>query len=182
MKIESALETVWRPNLARLGHDASLERREHSSSLRSLDYLDISSSKVPQQLPTPTYYSEAPTDQRSFMGELYHTANPLPERRNYSNMGSNASRPILNASDALSAAASNPVFEPVDVTEMPPPTAFSALSFSSTAFDYDAILDDIAAIDQTSRMESDPQFMTNLGFAPGSNLAEVLTHDFMGVS
>ncbi|KAI0018604.1 fungal-specific transcription factor domain-containing protein [Xylariomycetidae sp. FL0641] len=52
----------------------------------------------------------------------------------------------------------------------------------AAAFDYDAILDDIASIDRTDMMEADPQFMANLGLRPGTNLAEIFSHEFMGFS
>ncbi|OIW28125.1 hypothetical protein CONLIGDRAFT_463500 [Coniochaeta ligniaria NRRL 30616] len=50
------------------------------------------------------------------------------------------------------------------------------LSVGST--DYDALLDDLASIDYADRIEADPQFMVNLGFAPGCDLNEVLSVDF----
>lgn len=46
--------------------------------------------------------------------------------------------------------------------------------------DYDALLDDLASIDYADRIEADPQFMLNLGFAPGCDLNEVLSLDFTG--
>ncbi|KAI1333907.1 hypothetical protein F5Y15DRAFT_403525 [Xylariaceae sp. FL0016] len=55
-------------------------------------------------------------------------------------------------------------------------------NFGRAAFDYDAILDDIASIDRTDLMESDPQFMANLGLRPGTNLADVFSNEFMGFS
>ncbi|KAI0144452.1 hypothetical protein GGR57DRAFT_330643 [Xylariaceae sp. FL1272] len=61
-------------------------------------------------------------------------------------------------------------------------TASTRPSFSGAALDYDTILDGIASIDHTNMAESDPQFMTNLGLRPGTNLADVFSHDFMGFS
>lgn len=43
---------------------------------------------------------------------------------------------------------------------------------------YDALLDDLASIDYADRVDTDPQFMMNLGFAPGCDLNEVLSLDF----
>ncbi|KAI1314025.1 fungal-specific transcription factor domain-containing protein [Xylaria venustula] len=48
--------------------------------------------------------------------------------------------------------------------------------------DYDTILDDIASIERTSIPESETQFMANLGLRPGTNLADVFSHEFMGFS
>ncbi|WYZ43772.1 hypothetical protein EsH8_VII_000208 [Colletotrichum jinshuiense] len=47
--------------------------------------------------------------------------------------------------------------------------------------DYDAIMDELASIDCTDSMEADPQFMANLGFAPGSDLTDMLRGDFGGM-
>ncbi|KAK2071421.1 hypothetical protein P8C59_005849 [Phyllachora maydis] len=51
-------------------------------------------------------------------------------------------------------------------------------SFSGPPLDYDAILDDLGSLDYTDRIESDQQFMANLGFAPGCDLADILTREF----
>ncbi|KAF0325449.1 hypothetical protein GQ607_007200 [Colletotrichum asianum] len=47
--------------------------------------------------------------------------------------------------------------------------------------DYDAIMDELASIDCTDSMEADPQFMANLGFAPGSDLTDMLRGEFGGM-
>jgi hypothetical protein len=44
--------------------------------------------------------------------------------------------------------------------------------------DYDALLDDLAAIECTDAVDMDPQFMANLGFAPGCDITEILTRGF----
>jgi hypothetical protein len=49
---------------------------------------------------------------------------------------------------------------------------------SAAPRDYDALLDDLASIDCTDRIEADPQFMANLGFAPGCDLSDILSLDF----
>ncbi|KAI1272336.1 fungal-specific transcription factor domain-containing protein [Xylaria sp. FL0933] len=54
--------------------------------------------------------------------------------------------------------------------------------FSGTGLDYDTILDDIASIERTSMPESETQFMANLGLRPGTNLADVFSHEFIGFS
>lgn len=55
-------------------------------------------------------------------------------------------------------------------------------SFDSPTLDYDTILDDIASIERTSMPESETQFMANLGLRPGTNFADVFSHEFMGFS
>ena len=44
--------------------------------------------------------------------------------------------------------------------------------------DYDAILEELGSIDCPDGLEMDPQFMTNLGFAPGCDLGEMFQGDF----
>ncbi|CAI4212023.1 unnamed protein product [Parascedosporium putredinis] len=41
--------------------------------------------------------------------------------------------------------------------------------------DYDAMLDELSSLDYVDNIEPDPQFMANLGFAPGSELNEMFT-------
>lgn len=51
-------------------------------------------------------------------------------------------------------------------------------SFNGSSLDYDALLDDLASIDCVDRVDMDPQFMANLGFAPGCDLTDIMSHDF----
>ena len=44
--------------------------------------------------------------------------------------------------------------------------------------DYDAILEELGSIDANDGLDMDPQFMTNLGFAPGCDLGEMFQGDF----
>lgn len=44
--------------------------------------------------------------------------------------------------------------------------------------DYDAILEELGSIDANDGHDVDPQFMTNLGFAPGCDLGEMFQGDF----
>ncbi|KAK3291841.1 uncharacterized protein B0H64DRAFT_408230 [Chaetomium fimeti] len=46
--------------------------------------------------------------------------------------------------------------------------------------DVDALLDDLAAIEYADAVDVDSQFMTNLGFAPGCDITEILTRGFGG--
>ncbi|TLS31237.1 hypothetical protein PpBr36_03786 [Pyricularia pennisetigena] len=49
---------------------------------------------------------------------------------------------------------------------------------SNKGLDYDAMLDELAASDCNDTLETDPAFMTNLGFAPGYDLDEFLRKGF----
>ncbi|KAK1962226.1 hypothetical protein LY78DRAFT_695633 [Colletotrichum sublineola] len=51
----------------------------------------------------------------------------------------------------------------------------------SQGVDYDAIMDELASIDCTDSMEADPQFMANLGFAPGSDLTDMVRGEYGGM-
>ncbi|KAI3340111.1 fungal-specific transcription factor domain-containing protein [Ustulina deusta] len=77
-------------------------------------------------------------------------------------------------------------FEDMDTLTISPsihhPPEAGRSSVSGAALDYDTILDDIASIERTSMPESETQFMANLGLRPGTNLADVFSHEFMGFS
>jgi hypothetical protein len=49
-----------------------------------------------------------------------------------------------------------------------------------TSPDFDALLDDLASIEGVDAVDADAQFMTNLGFAPGCDITEILTRGFGG--
>ncbi|KAI0188157.1 fungal-specific transcription factor domain-containing protein [Xylaria flabelliformis] len=73
-------------------------------------------------------------------------------------------------------------FEDIDTLAISAPIHFSGPGRASDAtLDYDTILDDIASFERTVP-ESDTQFMANLGLRPGTNLADVFSHEFMGFS
>lgn len=66
-------------------------------------------------------------------------------------------------------------------TSLPPQyhmASQSSLNVAPIPTDYDALLDDLASIDYADRVETDPQFMVNLGFAPGCDLNDVFALDF----
>lgn len=76
-------------------------------------------------------------------------------------------------------------FGDMDTSAMPSSLHFPLSerpSFGGQALDYDTILDDIASFDRADVPESDTQFMANLGLRPGTNLADVFPHEFMGFS
>ena len=51
-------------------------------------------------------------------------------------------------------------------------------SFGAASLDYDALLDDLSSMDYVDRVDADPQFMANLGFAPGCDISEILSREF----
>ncbi|KAL2268194.1 hypothetical protein VTJ83DRAFT_3040 [Remersonia thermophila] len=62
------------------------------------------------------------------------------------------------------------------------PSSGSIISPSAfgTTPDFDALLDDLASIEGVDAVDADAQFMTNLGFAPGCDITEILTRGFGG--
>jgi hypothetical protein len=51
-------------------------------------------------------------------------------------------------------------------------------SFGGGSQDYDALLDDLSSMGYIDRVDADPQFMANLGFAPGSDFSDILNREF----
>ena len=54
------------------------------------------------------------------------------------------------------------------------------MAIGNQPVDYDAIFDELGSIDYGDTMEMDPQFMVNLGFTPGCNVADMFQGDFGG--
>ncbi|KAK7961811.1 uncharacterized protein PG986_002636 [Apiospora aurea] len=142
------------------------------------------------QLPNPaSYYAEKlPNLSQAMLGEMYGHPGSSNTVTNIAAAPPQRHQP-LSLNNQLNSPTNSSVFgnavtmDSMAVAGMPSTPQFpmhGRPSFSSGTFDYDAILDDIASLDRTDRMESDPQFMTNLGFAPGSSLADVFIQDFMG--
>ncbi|ORY70364.1 fungal-specific transcription factor domain-containing protein [Pseudomassariella vexata] len=200
-KVEGAIRSVWAANRTPLASgstmNANIRPRPSSISQSSQPNPDFprNTDTAMRQFPNPaSYYGDASAEQSTFHlnADLY-APTPATSILSYTNnhphqQSLNSATHDLNPSSSyLSGTA---FFGPMDVSlpsQSHGPAHHTRHSFSAgsnaTTFDYDAMLDDIAAIDRTDSMgESDPQFMANLGFAPGSNIADVLTHDFIGYS
>lgn len=186
------VESVWGASITSPSPPQRSQPRSQFESFTATSHRSIGSSElVNSQLPTPaSYYAEKlPNMSQAMLGEMYGQAGPsavpnvttaAPAHRQQS-LGLN--NQLNSPTNTNSAFANVAAMEGMAVAGMPSTPHFpmhGRQSFSSGTFDYDAILDDIASLDRTDRMESDPQFMTNLGFAPGSSLADVFTQDFMG--
>ncbi|KAI1848780.1 hypothetical protein JX265_013747 [Neoarthrinium moseri] len=133
---------------------------------------------VVQQVPTPSSHYDTPGDQAPSIinGDIFHNA-AVPGMLNFPS-STRAGQPmgILNN-------LGTPTTSQFNLADMPPQnySAHARPSFGSVTFDYDSILDDIASLDRADRMGSDPQFMANLGFAPGSDLTDLLAHEYSGM-
>lgn len=49
---------------------------------------------------------------------------------------------------------------------------------STASRDIESFFDELASLDGAERLENQPQFMQNLGFAPDASMADLLTSDF----
>ena len=179
-QVKAAVDSVWAPpSLITSPRPVGLHLQP--SSFPSSRFRHGSTSGLANaQVPAPcSYYANVAPDISPAAGhEVFHT----PEAPVAPHL---VIPPSAQPLDFLNPIMTPPVhadFDSLNIPEQPSQhfPAHDRPSFSSGTFDYDAMLDDIASLDRSDRMESDPQFMTNLGFAPGSNLADVLTHDFMG--
>ncbi|KAK7983443.1 hypothetical protein PG989_010845 [Apiospora arundinis] len=199
MDTVAAVESVWGQSATSPPSQIS-QPRPHFESFPIASHRNVSASDgVNTQLPTPApYYVEKLPNMSHTMlgGDMYAqprgpsavTANvpaaaaPSNHHRQQSSLGLNNQlhSPTNSSSVFTNVAAMENMAVAAGMPSTPHFPMHGRQSFSSGTFDYDAILDDIASLDRTDRMESDPQFMTNLGFAPGSSLADVFTQDFMG--
>lgn len=70
-----------------------------------------------------------------------------------------------------------PLGQPQQQAIAPGPGSFHPESVNGVPLDYDALLDDLS-MDYIDRVDADPQFMANLGFAPGADITDILSRDF----
>lgn len=83
-----------------------------------------------------------------------------------------ASRTVPLASPSMS-------FQSSGIRGAGPSTLFhGGTELANHSVDYDAILEELGSIDCPDGLDMDPQFMTNLGFAPGCDLGEMFQGDF----
>ncbi|KAL2194129.1 fungal-specific transcription factor domain-containing protein [Corynascus similis CBS 632.67] len=120
-------------------------------------------------------------DYNSFSGrdmrELYQSHYPNSTLTISQNSDTRAQRPEndMAAMSGVSAAAAS------SHGEIPPPS-YHLIPHTGLGPnpDVDALLDDLASIEYTDAADADPQFMANLGFAPGCDITEILTRGFGG--
>ncbi|KAH6645506.1 hypothetical protein BKA67DRAFT_113957 [Truncatella angustata] len=185
-QIQSSIDSVWRPR-----HSQSTSPVAHKPPDSATSYINPHSTNVLysaatsmpaviQQLPTPSsHYADTPAEQAATMigGDIYHDTS-MSAMMSFP-MASRSRQPV----NLMDQPANGPAASRYDLADMS--TQHFPLhgrpSFSSATFDYDSILDDIASLDRADHM-GDPQFMANLGFAPGSDLTELLAHDFTSIT
>lgn len=74
-----------------------------------------------------------------------------------------------------------PPFQPLGAMKGTPAMLNGANEFTNQSTDYGALLEELGSIDCAEGLESDPQFMTNLGFAPGCDMGEMFQGADFGV-
>lgn len=106
----------------------------------------------------------------------------------------NFSKPVLNPAAASATAANSigmmdrrhsmmyggpgpPLGQPQQQAIAPGTGSFHPESVNGVPLDYDALLDDLS-MDYIDRVDADPQFMANLGFAPGADITDILSREF----
>lgn len=132
----------------------------------------------PQPQPMRGLTSEQPLPMSDPRGRTFshtHSADPTATTGPYGAFGMpNTIRPLPNNSGVPPL---NPVlntgFEDNNSGMVPPPAMPEGYSM-----DYDAILDELSSMDYVDSSEPDPQFMANLGFAPGSELNDMFGGHF----
>ncbi|CAJ2499645.1 Uu.00g024980.m01.CDS01 [Anthostomella pinea] len=194
-QIEAAIASVWKPST--YNHDEITSNHSHSRPNPPPPPLPLQASNDLLLANTPQM-----TPQRLLTTALYNTNSAMehtpPALVNSYSQGQTTN--VLDFSDHAPTPSESDVvglnrpsgipsgevaFDHMDMPGLHASMHFPAHarpSFSSNSLDYDSILDDIASMDRTDMMESDPQFMANLGLRPGTNLAEVFSHEFMGFS
>lgn len=70
-----------------------------------------------------------------------------------------------------------PLGQPQQQAIAPSTGNFHPESVNGASLDYDALLDDLS-MDYIDRVDADPQFMANLGFAPGADITDILSREF----
>jgi hypothetical protein len=111
-----------------------------------------------------------------------HTTNKGYESFLGPNMAGSYQRPFANPSVGMPSGSNMHMQHPGAAargsTHHDPPSHHLIPSLGPSP-DYDALLADLASLESTDAL--DPQFMTNLGFAPGCDITEILTRDFGAV-
>ncbi|KAI0546998.1 fungal-specific transcription factor domain-containing protein [Xylaria curta] len=173
-QIENAIESVWAES-SRTSPNYELDTRQE----------DIRSAHFPLQSNNAFGLApHAPSEHSSIDAFIAHgsVSGGLPLSQDPNIKMSELATPdtetlhLNGSSDAIGE------FEDIETLAISAPIHFSGPGRPSGAtLDYDTILDDIASFEGTVP-ESDTQFMANLGLRPGTNLADVFSHEFMGFS
>ncbi|KAI0440804.1 fungal-specific transcription factor domain-containing protein [Xylaria telfairii] len=178
-RIENAIESVWAKSSQ--NYESDMRHEDNHFPHQSSPSFEFAPNTRPENPSVATVFHP----NANVAHGSANTSLPFPEDLNLNLKVSELTAP---ESETFRLKGPSPVigeFEHMDTLAMPPSIHFpepGRPSFSSAALDYDTILDDIASFERTSVPESDTQFMANLGLRPGTNLADVFSHEFMGFS
>ncbi|KAI0874309.1 fungal-specific transcription factor domain-containing protein [Hypoxylon argillaceum] len=177
-QIEKAIESVWtKPGTGVEDINSTYYRQQSNTASQS-----ITSTHLQPSSTTPIFHPNTNITHSSTNMNIPFPHNPsvtVPQLVDHQPPPETETHPL----DRRSADVRE--FEDLDTLTIPPSMHFPGVerpSFNSATLDYDTILDDIASFERTNVPESDSQFMANLGLRPGTNLADVFSHEFMGFS
>jgi len=170
-----------------------------------LKYQGLDAAKSNQHTPSSVDPSRRPIVSPSFMDEIstashpsHHTDHPAPitsgelehelgrmQQRQKEQQALSYERQRYQAADRSPATSQslytltpNLTFHTLHTPSLDGQMGSLQNSMPSQLLDYDAILDELGSIDCADGIDVDPQFMTNLGFAPGCDLGEMFQGDF----
>ncbi|KAJ4397503.1 hypothetical protein N0V93_001733 [Gnomoniopsis smithogilvyi] len=148
-----------------------------ATSLTTTTPSDIFPSTNVLQTPTllPTQYpsqTNAPFMMNTFSPSKQPQSNHPPQSLNAAAAGANVGMNMFDHSNMIHSIPGQTALG------RPPGMGHHRESFGAASLDYDALLDDLSSMDYVDRVDADPQFMANLGFAPGCDISEILSREF----
>ncbi|KAH6895977.1 hypothetical protein B0T10DRAFT_479246 [Thelonectria olida] len=168
--VMETLQGVWNPNSSRIEGPESLRHQSMTAGVENPSQ-PIPGPPYVEEISTATYHTthrpsstigEAETRELTRLQQQKDQQSLLSyeQHRHPTN-----SEPSPGTSQSLYAVTPNMTFQ------SPPLSGGHAIPiFQNAGIDYDAILEELGSIDCADSIDVDPQFMTNLGFAPGCDL------------
>ncbi|KAJ4149146.1 hypothetical protein NW754_000585 [Fusarium falciforme] len=175
-----ALTDVWKPNNS--GIDGP---KEHQNNIGVVDPISrpIAGPVFLDEISTASHHTSQTAPLTS--GELEHELNRMQQRQKEQQFLSYERQRYAGNSDnspgtsqSLYPVTPNLTFQSPPVNGGHTGNLLQSSHIPSQLVDYDAILEELGSIDCGDSIEVDPQFMTNLGFAPGCDLGEMFHGDF----
>jgi hypothetical protein len=175
------LKFVWQHDLREDLRASDCQHSSEPGSLTSYQPMGQTSSTLPTTLPgygqrmSGTAYSgELQSSSREH--ELSRTEHAIQQPLStYDGCGSNIAPHIKPAAGPpVHAVVQNMPFQPATAMRGHAPAVMRNLVPSNPHIDFETILEELGSIDYTDSVDGDPQFMANLGFAPGCDVGEML--------
>ncbi|KAF5007842.1 hypothetical protein FDECE_5868 [Fusarium decemcellulare] len=175
-----ALTDVWKPRTS--GPDGS---KEHQSSINRVDPIrrPIIGPGFMDEISTASHHTDHTATITS--GDLENELTRMRQHQEEQQFLSYERQRYAAKSDtspattqSLYTVTPNLTFQSPPVNGGPAGPLLQNPNIPSQLVDYDAILEELGSIDCADSIDVDPQFMTNLGFAPGCDLGELFHGDF----